>query len=178
MMTVNERQPGLVVLVGLPGAGKTTLANWLAEHHGFVVSSRDTIRAAMFPDCRYTLEEKAAAYSGMKQSIAIMLRQGVQVVTDGICFSSQRERDEVIALGAAAGVRVVILACECPVAVAQQRVEHDRAVDSNALKDRDAALVVEVSNRFDPIPPSAVLIDTSAPVAAIRDEVARHLGLT
>lgn len=173
----SEPTPHLVMLIGLPGAGKTTLANWLSHEYGFVVASRDTIRAAMFPDCQYTLAEKRAAFSALKHAIAIMLGQAKSVVTDGICFSSQQERQDVIELAEQAGARMTILACECPLTVAQARVEHDRLIDPNALKDRDARLVQQTQDRFDPLPDSAIPIDMDAPLEAVRSAAACRLGL-
>lgn len=170
--------PRLIILTGLPGSGKTTLAHELSDRHGFVVASRDTIRAAMFPQCRYTLDEKGAAFGALKQAIAIMLRLGISVVTDGICFSSQRERQEVEHIAVSAGVPSVMVDCQCPIDVAQARVEYDRRTDPTAFADRDAALVTETSERFDPLPSTAIPLDMTAPPEAVVEEAANKLGLT
>ena len=54
--------PVVIPLVGLPGAGKTTLADALARAFGLRMVSRDLIRDALFPACRYTPTEQRAAF--------------------------------------------------------------------------------------------------------------------
>ncbi len=164
----------LVILTGLPGAGKTTLATWLANTHGFSVASRDVIRAAMFPRCRFTLAEKAAAYEAMKAAISTMLALGLDVVTDGITFSSGEQLREVYELAESAQA-VLILHLDVLTSIAQDRVEDDRRNDPTVPADRDAALVADVAARFDPLPMEAILIDANASPEAVQDAAARAL---
>lgn len=172
-----ESTARLVILAGLPGSGKTTLSSWLAKEHGFTVSSRDVIRAAMFPRCSYTAAEKANAFEAMKLAIKTMLDLGLAVVTDGICFSSTVGVEEVRAVGAAAGVPIDIIDCRCTVPIAQARVEHDRLKDPTVPADRDSALVQIVADRFEALPDSAMPLDMTASVADIRTAAALMLGL-
>ena len=172
-----HRDGRLVILAGLPGAGKTTLADWLAVQHGFVVASRDTIRTAMFPQCRYSFQEKDAAFEAMRSAIVIMLGQGLEVVTDGITFSAAAQLRQIAQIGADAGVPTLVVHCAVPVDVAQYRVEHDRLVDPTVPADRDAALVEQVARRFDPLPDSTITIDTSASVDQVHRVAIKVLGL-
>jgi predicted kinase len=167
----------LVVLAGLPGSGKTTLATWLSTEHGYTIASRDVIRMAMFPRCRFTAGEKDAAFRAMKRAIAVMLEMGMTVVTDGICFSSSEQLQEVLDLATAAGVSARIIHCHVPVDVAQARVEHDRSVDDTVPADRDADLVQVVFDRFEPLPASALVVDTAQELPVIRRAVIAILGL-
>jgi predicted kinase len=167
----------LVVLVGLPGAGKTTIAAWLGHEFGFSVASRDVIRAAMFPHCTFTLEEKAAAYAGMKLAITTMLGLGLDVVTDGIAFSSGIQLQEVVEIGRQASRPVTVLSFAVPLQLAQNRVEADRKIDPSVPADRDAAMVTETAARFDPLPADAIVIDGADSVPGVRRSVAAALGL-
>jgi predicted kinase len=146
----------LVVLMGLPGCGKTTLARWIAANSDIVVTSRDTIRAAMFPECSYTIEEKNAAYAAMKSAMAITLALGRSVCTDGMTFANQSDRDDMATLAREASVRLVLVHCDCPIPIAQARV----AADTDTwFPDRDAAAVIEVASRLLPVPLEAEQLD-------------------
>ena len=59
MQSITPR-PLVVALVGLPGAGKSEVASFLARELALRLVSRDAIRAAMFPQCRYSPAEKRA----------------------------------------------------------------------------------------------------------------------
>jgi predicted kinase len=167
----------LVILAGLPGAGKTTMATWLRDEFGFCVASRDVIRAAMFPKCRFTAAEKDSAYEAMKASIKVMLGQGYDVVTDGMCFSSADQVEEVRQLALSVGASIDIIECACPISVAQKRVESDRRTDPTVPGDRDAGLVQVVADRFETLPLGTIRIDTSAERDAIREQVVEALRL-
>lgn len=172
-----ERSKRLVVLIGLPGSGKTSLSTWLRDHAEIVVVSRDVIRAAMFEQCQYTDEEKRAAFEAMKAALVVSLQLGISVCTDGVCFSRRQEVDQVIGIGKVAGAQVRVFHCVCPVEIAQQRVEHDRRVGrpGNPV-DRTADLVARVAAEFDPVPDFAFEIDMTQSVEAIGRQVMQRLG--
>lgn len=163
----------LLLLAGLPGSGKTTLARWLAECSEFVVVSRDTIRSAMFPRCRYTLAEKQAAFAGMKRAVEITLEGGTSVCTDGITFASESDRAEMLAIASRAGARSVLVWCDVPLAIAQKRVTTDT---DTVFPDRDAATVAEVAERFAPVGPEALRLDMTLPPEAVGLTLLAHLS--
>ena len=52
----------VVALMGVPGAGKSTLARTLEREFALRCVCRDAIRAAMFPACEFSYLEKRAAF--------------------------------------------------------------------------------------------------------------------
>ena len=129
----------------------------LAPYNGVIFTTHSHTREA--PRCR------------------VLLELDMPVVTDGICFSSRAELEEVVALGYAAGAPVQVLDCRVPVPVAQERVEFDRSNDPTVPADRDAALVAAVQERFDALPDWATLIDGTAGVERVREAVTRALAV-
>lgn len=60
----------VVLVMGLPGSGKSYLARRLAELIGATYISSDRVRRDLFPAARYTAEEKAGVYEEMQTRAA------------------------------------------------------------------------------------------------------------
>lgn len=149
----------VVILVGLPGSGKSTLAALLCERFGFANIDRDALRAELFPDCRYTEEEKQAANAAVLESLKWQCAQGMSSLIDGMTFSRQSEREAVRAIAAENGCRFIMLWLDCSVEVAIARVQSS----THQAEDRDADLVKEVAGRFER-PDDAIRLDATLPM--------------
>jgi predicted kinase len=158
----------LVVLIGLPGSGKTTLANWLVRHSPIVVVSRDTIRAAMFPECEYTPTEKRAAFRAMQEAVGINLSLGKSVCTDGLTFANEEDRVAIRQVAQVSGSRTLEVHCAVPVSVAQERVVNDT---DTVFPDRNAEAVLEVAGRFTPVSAETVRLDMTRPTVDVGQEL-------
>lgn len=170
----------VVAVMGLPGAGKSTVARALESRLGLRRVCRDAIRQAMFPHCDYTFLEKRAAFRSVLLAIEINCLLGASTVVDGMTFSRREDYDQIVALAFAHGFDVLPLLIDCPPDLARARVAKDRAAGAHVAADRDAALVTRVALRFAPPPAAAVRIDARLPVAEVCrlavSEVAARLG--
>lgn len=166
--------------MGLPGAGKSTVARALESQLGLRRVCRDAIRQAMFPRCDYTFLEKRAAFRSVLLAIEINCLLGVSTVVDGMTFSRREDYDQIVALAFAHGFGVLPLFIDCPLELARARVASDHAAGAHVAADRDAALVTRVALRFAPPPAAAVRIDARLPAVDVCRlavaEVAARLG--
>jgi predicted kinase len=167
--------PVVIALMGLPGSGKTTLAERLARARDFSVVSRDEIRAAMFRPCRFTEQEKEAAYRALLLAVAACLELGRSCVVDGMPFSRVSEVAEVRKLSHKAGASFLPVFLDCPVEVAQERARRDLAEQSRVSDDRDARLIARVAERFEAPPPDALGLDATAPPEDIAEAILDRL---
>lgn len=148
--------PVVVVLIGLPGSGKSHLLRELRKHLPWAVVDRDAIRAAMFPQPVEGRAEKDAANEAVWAALAVYLRLSVSVFVDGMTFASQANRDRAARIAADAGARYQELWLDVPVAVCQARIAEQGAHPS---PERSPALVAEVAARFDPVSASALRLE-------------------
>lgn len=161
----------LVGIVGLPGAGKSTLAAGLAQALGLRRVCRDAVRAAMFPDCRWSPTERRAAFRATLLAAEVNLALGFSTVLDGMTLARARERDKAAAVAQSAGAAWVLLWLDLPAALARARIAADAS--PHPAGDRTPGLVDAVAERFEP-PAGAAWIDASLGPDAVQ---AQALGV-
>ena len=161
---------GLVVaLMGLPGAGKSTVAHALESRLDLRRVCRDEIRRAMFPRCDYSFVEKRAAFRTVLLAIEINCVLGESSVIDGMTFSRRDDYDQVVARADLHGFDVLPLLIDCPPELARERIARDLLERRHPAEDREPELVDMVARRFDPPPAATIRIDASRAM----DEVCR-----
>ncbi len=161
----------LVLVGGLPGTGKSTLAGTLADHYGMVLLGSDRIRkeladrdpvapaAAGFRAGIYTPAWTRRTYDELLHRAAGLLAMGESVVVDASWTDADlRERAREVARRSSSDL--VELRCECPEDVSAQRLG-DRP---EGLSDADPEIAAELARRTAPWP-EAVTVDTSGPPA-------------
>jgi len=159
----------VVVLMGLPGAGKSTVALALESELGLRRVCRDEIRRAMFPRCDYSFVEKRAAFRTVLLAVEINCLLGESSVIDGMTFSRRDDFDQVVARAEVHGFDVLPLLIDCPPALARERIARDLLSRKHPAEDREPELVDIVARRFDTPPAAAIRIDA----AHSMDEVCR-----
>ncbi len=167
--------PTLVVTMGLPASGKTTLAHVLAGRLGLVHLSSDVVRkglAGLAPSARqperfreglYGPAMTRRTYATLRRRAAGWLRRGQSVVLDAT-YGALAERAAVRRLAARLRARLVVLLCQADEATLLARLAA-RAADPHAASDARLALWPRLRAAFtEPAElPGVVAIDTTAP---------------
>lgn len=157
--------PVVVALMGLPGAGKSTLARGLRDALGWTVVDRDALRAGLFPQARGTAEEKEAANRAVFAAISECLQRGQSCLVDGMSFAARVQREELRRLAHDAKARCWMLWLDCPMEIAAARVA---AQTGHPAVDRAPALVREVAARFDSATePGSIRLDANWPADVV-----------
>lgn len=168
---LEEGRVRLIVVGGLPGTGKSTLAAALGETLGAVVLRSDVIRkelaglapdrsaAAAFGEGIYGTGATIAAYREMLARAEVALGLGETVVLDASWADTAR-RDEARRTAAAAAADVVELCCVAPASVAADRIRL-RAQRGGDASDADESIATAMAQLADPWP-EAICIDTDA----------------
>ncbi len=141
----------MIVLAGLPGAGKSTLATALARRLPDArVLDKDQVRHALFAPCDYTSAERDVVFAALLDAARYHLGRGRVVIFDGLTFSRRAQVAAVERVAEDAGAFRAVIVCDVPVEVAIERCEADAADGEGHLaSNRDGELVRRVASEME-----------------------------
>jgi aminoglycoside phosphotransferase family enzyme/predicted kinase len=179
-------RPLLVVTCGVPGSGKSTVADELSRRLGMLVLSTDVIRkrrAGLHPTARahrgvdqgiYRAEVTRLTYTAMREEASKWLRRGVSVVLDGT-FADREQRRMARRAAEHAEARFLLVLTTCQEEVLRRRID-TRSKDPHRISDATWEIAQLIQRRFTPpdeLPPAEVYLDPTGGGDA--DGVVHHL---
>jgi predicted kinase len=162
----------IVLMAGLPGTGKTTLASELVRRTQGALLSKDEIRAALFApaglarnDIEYSVEQDDFVMEVMLETARYLLQAASTrtVFLDGRPFSRRYQIDRVLEFAREIAQPCRIIECICSDESAHRRLDLEPD-PTHPAHNRTFALYMEVKARFEPIPYPKTTISTDQPV--------------
>jgi predicted kinase len=158
----------IVLMAGLPGTGKSTLARELAARVGASVIGKDEIRHALFSarDLEYSTEQDDFVMGIMLQAAAWILRKdpGRIAILDGRTFSRRYQIERVLQAATELRQPWRILECVSSDETAHRRIELQASAGEHVAGNRTFDLYLDVKSRFEPITLHKTIIDTDLPL--------------
>ncbi len=169
-----RQRPGVVLVGGLPGTGKSTLAQALARQAGFELIRSDQIRkelaaqsslvgvhrADLDPSEIYTREWTDKTYQSCLDRADAALFDGKRVLIDAT-FRQESQRQRFLDLAATWGVPAVLLLCQADPDTIKSRLDKRR----DDVSDADWSIYLQAAERWEPLGAptqrQAHLLDTS-----------------
>jgi predicted kinase len=163
-------QPILLIVMGLPASGKSTLARAVASRCGLIPLSSDVVRkhlAGVRPT-DHRMEPFGRSLYGRsmtRRKASRYLRNGQSVVLDST-FGQPAERATLRHLARRAGAQLVVVVCRADESVIKARLAA-RTSDANTTSDARLELWPALKAAFvEPIDiPDALNVDTTRPLA-------------
>lgn len=152
MRTLSLNKPHLLVMVGIPGSGKSFFADQFAETFNIPLVSFDRIRRELFTEPGYTIEEQSRIAKVASYMTGELFKTNGSIIFDG-SGSLRSDREILAKVARKAGYEALFIWVQTEPSSAQQR----------AVKRKDAVpLTTEQFNafvrRFSPPHPSETSI--------------------
>ncbi len=160
----------LLLVGGLPGTGKSTLASTITDQKGWMMLRSDEVRKELagpgrddrdgvaFREGRYRPEITDQVYGTMLEQAEAALRLGEPVIVDA-SWTDRGWREAAAEVARKTASELVELRCEAPAALAAQRIERRRQ-EADDASEATPAVAEAMAAAADPWP-AAVPIDTS-----------------
>ena len=179
-LRLSKGDPRLAITRGLPGSGKSHLAEALLETVGAIRVRSDVERKRLFglsalaPSHTaisggiYDANTTARTYARLLEAVAVALRSGWPVIVDA-AFLQHGERRAFANLAGQLGVPFSILDCHAPLPVLRERLQRRQAA-GNDPSEADEAVLARLLPADEPLAAdeaaAAITIDTTVPDAA------------
>jgi aminoglycoside phosphotransferase family enzyme/predicted kinase len=161
--------PVLIIVYGLSGTGKSTLAAALGLALRIETLSTDALRQELFADAppkeRYRPENRQRVYDELLQQAGEQLAAGKWVIVDGT-FAQASQRQDAIDTARIQGAMVLLVHCQCDPDVALRRI-HQRMRRGGSLSEATADVYQQQAHAFAPddaIEARIVVVDTAREV--------------
>lgn len=147
----------LYVLVGFQGVGKSTVAQTIARRTGATIISSDAVRAELFPDSQYTIEETTRVFDELYARAEKNLREQKSVVLDAM-FMKQHERKAALTVAQNTDAHFQIIEVITKPNVLKKRLDRRQAQDPKAATYEH---YLKAQTWLEPVEEPHIIIDNS-----------------
>jgi predicted kinase len=134
----------IVIVLGLPGSGKSYFASRLAKRINADYINSDRVRKKMFPDRTYSEQEKQSVYDEMLESMQRVIRQNKNLVLDATFYKAEIRKPFIDELAKGDGIRLIEI-------VADEALIKERLKQKRPDSDADFEIYKHLKQEWDPL---------------------------
>lgn len=164
---MEDKSLKLMLVTGLPGTGKSTVARILAEKTNAVVINSDVVRRGLFPDKRsYSHTETGKVIAEVNRRAKESLRRHENVILDAL-FTKQASRDLYKKLAENLGAEFEIILVTADESVIKQRLD----ARVNDPSEANFAYYLDRRGHFEPIVGPHRVVENSGDLKVLQKQV-------
>lgn len=145
----------ILIICGLPGVGKTTLAKFLAPLIDGKILSTDKIRKELFSHPTYLRKERKFVYNVMVLIAKYLHKSGINCILDAT-FNIEKSRQEIKTKLQLSEDEFFIIKCFCPEIIVKSRLK-DR---KDEYSDADYSIYKKMKKIFEPVKMAHIDVNT------------------
>jgi hypothetical protein len=145
----------IVIVCGLPGAGKTTFAKKLSPLINAIILSTDKIRKELIQSPTYEKEERKLIYDVMILLAKYLNDSGTNCILDAT-FNKEESRIEVKKKLGITDKEFFVIECMCPENIIISRIKERK----NDYSDANVEVYQKMKKIYEPVQEKYITIDT------------------
>lgn len=161
------------MLVGLPAAGKTRVAEELRARTGAVTLESDAMRHLLFSRRTYSPSESRRLFAAIHEAIDELLADAVSVVLDATNLR-EAERAPLYEIADRRGAKLVLVEVTAPGALIRERLARRESAGSS-LSEADTRVYERMLARTETIQRPHHVVDTSQDTGPIVAAIAKEM---
>ncbi len=167
--------PYLVLMCGLPGAGKTHFSRRLASETRLQLIESDEARKALTGVPAYNAEENLRVFAACRRLMDELLENGIPVLLDA---TNVTERDRAYSYAAAerTGAEVLVIKVTAPEREIRRRLRRrERGLSNDGASDAGWNVYLRMKAREEPVARAHFVVDTSKDITPAVIEISNKL---
>ena len=168
-------QPVLVMVSGLPGAGKSHFSHQLIQRVPLTLIQSDVMRKVLFPSPTYTAGESGRLFRACHTLIRRLLQRGIPVLFDATNLV-EHHREFLYNIAYQLGVKLVLVYLKAPTELVQQRLRRRvEGVDDARGSTADWQVHQKIRSTVEPMQRNYYVVDTSRDIGPVLTKVVREI---
>ncbi|MGD1120198.1 MAG: ATP-binding protein [Dehalococcoidales bacterium] len=168
-----EARPGIIVVSGLPGTGKTYFCRRLAERLPCIVLESDALRKQLFPAPDYSGEESVYLFRTIYRVIEELVKKGSTVALDATNLA-ERHRERLYSIAERLNARLVLVSVDAPPELVQERLRR-RVKEAGNKSDASWKVYQQMKPTEEKIKRRHFTVDTSRDITPVIEKVIKEV---
>ena len=168
--------PAFIVVIGLPGTGKSFFCSKLIEKLPFCVIESDAMRKYLFSKPDYSVQESVRLFKACHGLIEDLLYNGIPVIFDATNLA-ESNRERLYYIGDKTEAKLVLVQLDAPSELVYKRLkDRKEGADPDNKSDADWEVYLNMKQQAGRIKRNHLVVDTSRDIEPAINKLIRIIN--